>query len=68
MHYRCEMRFTPKAGGTELTMTFEGLPRTWLARFMGLLMRPMVKKMLRECAKDLDDVESAALGRAVAAT
>lgn len=64
--YRSEFRFLPKAGGTEMRMSFEAEPLTWFARIMGFLMRPMVRKMVAECAKDLDDVAEVAARQPVA--
>jgi len=52
--YRSDFTFTPKHGGTELAMSFEATPLTLPAKIMGVLMKPMMKKMIAECAKDLD--------------
>lgn len=62
--YRTELRFTPKGSGTELEFTFSATPLTFMGKFMGLLMRPLAKKMISECAKDLDDIAAYAESRA----
>jgi hypothetical protein len=54
--YRFEFRFHDAKEGTEVEMRFAAQPLTWFARVMGLLMRPMVKKVMAECSKDLDDL------------
>jgi carbon monoxide dehydrogenase subunit G len=54
--YRTELRFTPKGAGTELQMQFQAEPLTFMAKVIGTLMKPMARKMLKECAKDLDDI------------
>lgn len=58
--YESNLSFREKDGGTEIEMTFRAIPRTFLARLMGRLMRPMMKKMVAECAKDLDAIAAAA--------
>lgn len=58
--YRSEFRFEPKDGGTEVTMRFDAQPLTFMAKVMGLLMRPMMKVMAKECGKDLEDIARAA--------
>lgn len=54
--YRIEMRFVPKGTGTEMRMSFAAEPLTFMAKVMGALMKPMAKKMLAQCAQDLDDI------------
>lgn len=61
--YRSEFLFTPRGGGTEVRLTFEAQPLNLIARIMGFLMRPLVKKVVAECAKDLDDIAAAAESR-----
>jgi ribosome-associated toxin RatA of RatAB toxin-antitoxin module len=58
--YDSRFTFRPDGRGTivEMTMTVE--PLTTYARIVGFLMRPMMKKMVAECAKDLDAVAAAA--------
>ncbi|MBK8178639.1 MAG: SRPBCC family protein [Planctomycetes bacterium] len=57
--YRSEFRFTPQDGGTEIRMEFAAEPLTAMAKVMGFLMRPMMKKMVQTCAKDLDHLADA---------
>jgi hypothetical protein len=40
-------------------MTFQGTPVTLMARVMSVLMRPMMKSVVKACAKDLDDIKAA---------
>jgi hypothetical protein len=55
--YLSEMVFEPlPEGGTRVRMTFEARPVTFLARIMAFLTKPMMKKMVDVCAKDLDDL------------
>jgi hypothetical protein len=54
--YHMEMRCVPKGAGTELQMHFQAEPLTFFARVMGTLMKPMAKKMMSACRKDLDDI------------
>ena len=44
---------------TDVTMLFEGTPLTFVAKVMGFLMKPLTKRILAECAKDLDDLKVA---------
>jgi hypothetical protein len=57
--YRTEFRFTPSSGGTDVAMTFEGTPLTFIAKVMGFLMKPMIKMCAKETQKDLDDLARA---------
>ncbi|MEZ5990603.1 MAG: SRPBCC family protein [Planctomycetota bacterium] len=61
--YRTEFRFEPTAGGTEIAMTFEAVPRTLAAKVMGFLLRPLLRKCIKETEKDLDDLKAVAEGR-----
>ncbi len=56
--YRTELRFTPKNGGTEVTFDFQAQPLTLFAKIMSILMRPMLKKALEQCHKDLLDLKA----------
>lgn len=58
--YRAEHSLAPTNGGTRLTLTFEGIPKTLGARLLmplGLMMKGTVKKQL---AADLADIKRAA--------
>lgn len=55
--YSSEMAFEPLPdGGTRVRMSFEAQPVTFFARVMSFLTKPMMKKMVEACAKDLDDL------------
>lgn len=56
--YRTEYVFEPVAEGTRLTMTFNAEPLTFLAKIMTVLMKPMLKKMIQMCGKDLDALKA----------
>jgi hypothetical protein len=58
--YRSSFRFV-EAGpsATDVTMRFEGTPLTFMAKVMGFLMKPLTKRILAECVKDLDDLKRA---------
>ncbi|MBK8977878.1 MAG: SRPBCC family protein [Planctomycetes bacterium] len=58
--YRTEIACEPAPGGTRLSMTFAVEPLTRFARIMTFLMRPMLKSMAKQCAKDLDCIKRAA--------
>ncbi|HEX4954681.1 MAG TPA: SRPBCC family protein [Thermoanaerobaculia bacterium] len=57
--YETVFSFAEKSGGTEVEMRFAVTPLTFMAKVMGFLMRPMMKKMLAMCAKDLEDIAKA---------
>jgi hypothetical protein len=57
--YHTELSFAPDGQGTRVTMSFAAMPVTFMARVMGVLMRPMMKGIVKMCAKDLDDLKSA---------
>lgn len=56
--YRTEFAFVPTAAGTTVRMTFGAEPLTFFSKVMTVLMRPLMKKMVSMCAKDLDDLKS----------
>ncbi len=58
--YRTDFLFEPRDGGTHVEMTFAAEPLSLPAKVMGFLMRPMMKKIMAECGKDLDAVAAAA--------
>lgn len=61
--YRSELRFEPRGSGTEVTMSFTAQPLTLVAKVMSVLMAPLTKRMVRECARDLDDLAAHCEGR-----
>ncbi len=58
--YETVFTFTEKDGGTEIEMCFGAEPLTLTAKVMAVVMRPMMKKMIAMCAKDLADIAAAA--------
>lgn len=64
--YLTEYRFEPSGDGTDVLFTFTATPLTTAARIMSFLMKPMAKMMLKECAKQLDDVARAAEAKTTA--
>jgi hypothetical protein len=62
--YEMEFRLEPKGTSTELEMMFRVQALTFVAKVMSTLMRPLGKRMVGECAKDLDDIARVAEGRA----
>ncbi len=58
-----DFTFSPDGEGTALEMTFRAKPVTFGAKVMSVLMRPMMKSVMKECAKDLDDLKAAAESR-----
>lgn len=62
--YESSFDFEPIATGTRVTFSFQATPLTTLARVMGLLMMPLMKKsVFTMCMKDLDDIKRAAESR-----
>ena len=56
--YHTEFRFIPNGRGTEVRVTFQVHPLTFLAKAMSLVMRPMMKMCIKETAKDLEDLKT----------
>ncbi|MFQ5654891.1 MAG: SRPBCC family protein [Planctomycetota bacterium] len=56
--YSTELRLEPSGSGTALQMVFEATPLTGVAKVMGFLMRPMMKKAMTEFARDLDQMKA----------
>ena len=56
--YHTEWIFS-KAGenATRVEMVFDAVPTTTLAKIMSFMMKPLTKKMVQICAKDLDDLK-----------
>lgn len=57
--YHSELRFAEREAGTEVTMTFEATPLTFFAKIMSFLTKPLLKTMVKACAKDLEDLKTA---------
>lgn len=57
--YHSTLLFRPSGGATEVEFTFDAQPLTLFAKIMSVLMAPMCKKMMNECAKDIDDLRAA---------
>ncbi len=57
--YHSAFRFTPNGAGTDVEMVFDAQPLTLAAKIMSFLMKPMIKSVLKECARDLHDLKAA---------
>ena len=57
--YDSGLSFETVEGGTRVTMHFEATPLTFMAKIMSFMMKPMMKKMVSICAKDLEDLKAA---------
>ena len=55
-HYVSTFTLVEAADGTEVTLVFQATPLTLMAKIMSFLMKPMLKSVMAECAKDLEDV------------
>lgn len=51
--YRTEIRFEPDGDATRMSFHFNAEPLTLFAKIMSFVMKPMMKKMIQLCAKDL---------------
>ncbi|MEL6109263.1 MAG: SRPBCC family protein [Planctomycetota bacterium] len=51
--YRTEIRFEAEGDGTRMSFNFNAQPLTLFAKVMGFIMKPMMKKVVKLCAKDL---------------
>ena len=56
--FRTTFRITAEGEQTRLAMTFSATPLTRTAKIMIFLMKPMMKKMLDMCGKDLDAIKA----------
>lgn len=56
--YRTQLRFEPAGAGTRIVFDFSAEPLTFMARVLTVLMKPMLKKMVEMCAKDLDAIKA----------
>lgn len=62
--YRTELRFEPDGEGTRMVFDFTGVPLTFMAKVMGFVMKPMLKKMGDLCAADMDALKAHVEGQA----
>ena len=63
--YETEVTCEPEGASgkkTVVRMTFEATPLSFVAKVMSVLMRPMMKTMVKSCARDLDDLKSSIEG------
>ncbi|MEO1529713.1 MAG: SRPBCC family protein [Planctomycetota bacterium] len=51
--YLTEIRFEPHGDVTKMSFNFTAEPLTIFAKVMGVIMKPLMKKMIQLCAKDL---------------
>lgn len=56
--YASTFRLSETATGTRVHLDFTATPLTLFAKVMSVLMKPMMKKVLTECSKDLEDIKS----------
>ncbi|MEO0478992.1 MAG: SRPBCC family protein [Planctomycetota bacterium] len=59
-HYRSEFRIDERESGCRLMLSFEATPKSFFAKLMSFMMKPMMKKMAQMCLKDLEDMKRAA--------
>jgi uncharacterized membrane protein len=64
--YRCEIRLTPAANGTDVVMNFDAQPLTFFAKIMCKLMGFMMKSVSKACEQDLEDLKAAVESRRAA--
>lgn len=60
--YRTDFRITPSGSGSELELTFQAEPQTFLAKVMGVVFRGMIKSCMKEMERDLEDLKAVAEG------
>jgi carbon monoxide dehydrogenase subunit G len=58
--YDTRLDFRPAEGGTDVSMHFQATPQTFFAKVLGVMMKPMLKKMTAMCAQDLEALAAAA--------
>ncbi len=58
--YQSTFTLNETRGGTEVRLDFVATPQTLAAKVMSVVMRPMMGKVMQECAKDLDDMAAEA--------
>jgi hypothetical protein len=68
-HYTSVWTFRAGAGGgTDVEMSFTGVPQTFMAKVMMVVMGPMMSGMVRKClTRDFEDLKRATSGTASAA-
>ena len=62
-HYDSTFKFVSKDGGTLMSMTMAITPLTFMAKVMGLVMAPMMKKVCTEILRDFEDLGAEAVVR-----
>ncbi len=60
--YESHYQFKKADSATEVTMTFTATPLTTFAKIMAFLTKPLLKSMVKMCAKDLADLKKAVEG------
>lgn len=60
--YHSEFTFKPQGSGTDVEVTFEATPLTFMAKVMGVIFRPMAKMCLKAIEKDVDDLKNSIEG------
>ncbi len=61
--YQSTFKYEPKDGGTLMSMTMVVTPLTFMAKVMGFLMAPMMKKMCGEILRDFEEIGAHAVAR-----
>lgn len=56
--YRTTFTLTPEGDSTRLQMQFDATPLTFMAKIMSTLMKPLMKKMIDMCGKDLEAIKN----------
>ena len=56
--YASTFRLDERDGGTHVHLDFQATPLTLVAKVMSVLMKPMMKSVMNECAKDLEDIKN----------
>lgn len=64
-HYTSTIRVTAEGGGTRLSMEFHARPLSFVAKVMGAVMGPLMKRVcVKAIAQDLADIKAAVEGAA----
>lgn len=56
--YATSFTLEPRGKETEVQMRFDATPLTFMAKVLGVIFAPMMKSVVREITKDLDDLKA----------
>lgn len=59
-HYISDFRFEPQSDATRVSMTFEVIPESLLARLFSFLSGAMLKSVAKACQQDMQDLKRVA--------